>query len=160
MNEKSLMRFWSNIPQNSMDECWPWLGSASVRGGYGEIHVEGKARKAHRVMYSLIEPEFDTTLHILHRCDNPPCVNPSHLFAGTNLDNVRDAVAKGRNKATFKINPPRGEANVTAVLTCEQVLEARRMIASGYTYKHVGQCFNVGATTIHYAVKTGWKHLK
>jgi hypothetical protein len=75
--------------------CWPFIGS-SLRG-YGQINNgSGKAVLAHRVAYELANGPFDSSLRVCHRCDNPPCCNPAHLFLGTDATNASDKVAKGR----------------------------------------------------------------
>lgn len=76
-----------------------WLLSASVdRDGYGIASLRQIERKAHRLSYAAFVAPIPETLHALHRCDTPPCVNPDHLFLGTNADNVRDMHAKGRGR--------------------------------------------------------------
>lgn len=85
------------------DGCWFWTG-AKTRDGYGVIIDGGVMKSAHRVAWELYRgpiPKQETTQHgccVLHRCDNPCCVNPDHLFLGSQLDNIADAVAKGRNR--------------------------------------------------------------
>lgn len=94
-------RFWPKVERREPDECWPWKASVTGRG-YGRFALSGKARHAHRVSYEIANGQAPGDLFVLHRCDNPPCVNPAHLFLGTNTDNVRDAVAKGRHSNTRK----------------------------------------------------------
>ena len=81
------------------DGCWKWIG-ATTSSGYGCIGL-GRRRKlqAHRVSYELYVGEIPEGRMVLHRCDNPPCCNPDHLFIGTQTDNMRDAARKGRNIA-------------------------------------------------------------
>lgn len=92
-------RFWSKVArtQNEAD-CWLWLG-ATRAGGYGSIKVGRKLEMAHRVSYLLAHGSIDEGLCVLHRCDNPSCVNPSHLFLGTKKDNTADRISKGRRPA-------------------------------------------------------------
>lgn len=79
--------------------CWEWCGKLDLYG-YGVFKLNNKSYKAHRYSYVLYHGAFDTKLHVLHRCDNPKCVNPDHLFLGTNQDNIADKVSKGRSKIT------------------------------------------------------------
>jgi hypothetical protein len=102
-------RFWSKVDQRGPDECWEWTASRN-QFGYGQIMLGaygtgGKARPffAHRIAWELIHGPIETGLFVLHRCDNPPCVNPAHLFLGDQSDNMKDAHAKGRTRQTFAI---------------------------------------------------------
>lgn len=95
-------RFWDKVRKT--DECWNWVGCLND-DGYGSIRYENKARKAHRISYLLEYGAFDERLRVLHSCDNPTCVRPDHLFLGTQGDNMRDMVLKGRHGAGSS-NPP------------------------------------------------------
>lgn len=75
--------------------CWPWTGARTLKG-YGEIRVKGVHVRAHRLAWTLLRGRIPDGLSVLHRCDNPPCANPAHLFLGTPLDNTTDMKAKGR----------------------------------------------------------------
>ena len=89
-------RFWEKVDRSGgTDACWPWIGAIGVHG-YGRVNLDGRSTGiASRVAWTLTFGD-PGDLGVLHRCDNPPCCNPAHLFLGTQLDNSRDMVAKGR----------------------------------------------------------------
>jgi len=78
-----------------IDDCWIWMGSRSKKG-YGVFNIKGKQKKAHRISYEFHKGEIPDGLFVCHRCDTPQCINPDHLFLGTNHDNMQDAMNKGR----------------------------------------------------------------
>ena len=94
-------RFWGRVKKGSSSECWTWMGSRSPKG-YGMVTFRGKVSRAHRVAFMLDAEQDIQGLSICHHCDNPLCCNPKHLFLGTNLDNVQDKVAKGRQMRGVK----------------------------------------------------------
>ena len=120
--------------------CWLWTGYAN-QDGYGLIKVDGRVFRAHRVAWQLAGLKISDGLHVLHRCDNPPCVNPAHLFLGTPLDNARDRDSKGRkNSAT-------GESVHTAKLTAAVVVAIRQELADGATTRAVSRKYGIGWST-------------
>ena len=92
-----LERFQEKFEINEETGCWEWTGSLHGKKGYGSVWANGRPGKAHRVSWELHKGTIPEGLQVLHKCDNPKCVNPEHLFLGTNADNVRDKIEKGRH---------------------------------------------------------------
>jgi hypothetical protein len=96
MHEDVAERFWAKVDKRGPDECWPWQAGTDD-WGYGTFWMHGQYKKAHRVSLEMHDDQpIPEGLLALHSCDNPPCVNPGHLWSGTDLDNRHDAMAKGR----------------------------------------------------------------
>lgn len=135
-------------PQNN--ECWNWDGCTRGKTGYGCLKYNGKLVDAHRVSYLLFIGEIPRGLLVCHTCDNRLCVNPSHLFIGTYLDNYRDAVAKGRIDFTRRKNGgfKKGHRPANSKLSMEQVIEIRELIQQGVKMKAIAPIFNISYQTI------------
>ena len=88
-----------------LDECIEWSGSRN-KDGYGQKHKNGKTQQAHRLAYECAFGTIPAGMLVCHSCDNPPCINPAHLFLGTNQDNIRDSVEKGRHSNKNKTHCP------------------------------------------------------
>ena len=129
-------RFWSKV-EKSVD-CWPWKAHKGP-GGYGVFFYGGKNRRAQRVIYEATIGPIPAGMHVCHHCDNCACVNPSHLFLGTNADNRRDMVNKKRH--------PRRETHGRAKLDSGQV-GAIRQLRGFYSCRALGKMFGVCATQI------------
>lgn len=138
---KSKDRFFKRIGvPDAVTGCWPWLGPFT-RGNYGCVFFMGKTYRANRVSYLLHKGDIRDGFIVCHKCDNPSCVNPDHLFLGTYKDNNLDMHAKGRApKSNRKIA---GESNVWAKLTDSCVKEIRRLVAEGITKAEVGRKFGI-----------------
>jgi HNH endonuclease len=87
-------RFWTKVIKS--ENCWEWQGVKNG-DGYGQFKRDGQMVPAHRIAFELIHGEIPNGLYVLHQCDNPPCVKPSHLYLGTQFDNMRDMFQKGRD---------------------------------------------------------------
>lgn len=147
-------RFWQKVNRAGPDECWEWTGSFNVQS-YGHLLANGRRTKATHVSWFLYHGEWpnDLGLYVLHKCDNPPCVNPEHLFLGTNADNARDRSEKGRSAT--------GTDHAHAKLTESDVKAMRRMYAAGgISQAKIGALYGVTPAMVHRIVsRTAWKHI-
>lgn len=133
-------RFWSKVNKGEDHVCWEW--TAALNNSYGWFSINKKARHSHRVAAFLagLIPSVDGGLHVLHRCDNPKCCNPNHLFVGTNADNVADRVAKGRSGRSYLW----GEKNGASKLTNEQIKQVRLLcFQDKMSQTQVAKMFNI-----------------
>lgn len=138
--------------------CWVWK-KATVRGygvlSAGGVRTVGQDRSlAHRYSWTLANGPIPDGLLVLHKCDNPPCVNPAHLFLGTHGDNARDKIAKGRGHRPWQF----GDRNPRRILTTADVLDIRRQ--PQVPRKQLADLYGVSVATIT-SVRGGrnWKHL-
>lgn len=134
--------------------CWEW--SAGRNHDYGQIYHDGRPQKAHRMAWLLFRGPIPDGLKVLHRCDNPPCVNPEHLFLGTQNDNYRDMADKGRARQM-----PHGSDHFRARLSAARVQAIRLLIDDGVTPTAIARCLDVSIQTIT-AVRDGrtWTHVE
>jgi len=141
--------FWDHVDKRRDDECWHWTGRLNG-AGYGETRWKHKTARAHRVSYELHYGPILDGLLVCHKCDAnyPPgdiayrrCVNPNHLFLGTDADNMTDKVEKGRQN--------KGETHGMAKLTEKQVVEIRELRASKHiSYAKLGVKYGVSGSAI------------
>lgn len=147
-------RFYENVETSPESECWKWVGGKDARG-YGIFRAYGFAHRAHRFSWLLHYGEFPNEMLVCHKCDNPSCVNPEHLFLGTQFDNMRDMVNKGRN-ANVK-----GNKNPRANLSDQDVMEIRRLWDDDrVSPKELSKMFGTPKSTINKIISSDtWKHL-
>jgi HNH endonuclease len=145
-------RFWSKV--NKTDTCWLWTGGKNG-AGYGLIILDNSkegSMLAHRLSWEIHNEPISDGLCALHKCDNPSCVNPYHLFLGTHQDNSDDKVAKGRS--------PRGETHHHSSLTEDKVREIRRLANEGKTHQSIADMFSVKREAVSKIVRRErWKHV-
>jgi hypothetical protein len=151
-------RFWARVDRTA--HCWIWTGYKDVRG-YGHVALRRQERRsrpelAHRVAYALAYGAVPPGAFVCHRCDQPSCVRPEHLFLGDNSANIQDMWVKGRGARLWA----RGESHGLAVLTTQQVLEIRARYAAGERCGELAAAFGVGVHRIDDIVTwKSWAHL-
>jgi hypothetical protein len=142
-------RFMLKVRVDDVSGCWLWEGVVNKDNGYGSFCYNKKTTRAHRFSYSVFVEEIPAGMEVCHSCDNILCVNPTHLFAGTHTDNMKDMVRKGRS--------PRGENSAKAKLTEKDVLYIR---SSTEKQKTLADKYGVSISTI-WSIRTRktWGHL-
>jgi len=145
-------RFWSRVDKSGgVDSCWPWT-STLWNTGYGQFFAKTQMT-AHRVSWELAHGQIgDPDLFVCHKCDNRRCVNPAHLFLGTQADNLRDCKAKGRNS--------HGETHGTAKLKDGDAIKIRFLFFSGARNKgQIAKLFDICDKTVYEVChrKRRWK---
>lgn len=139
-------RFWSKVSPEPMSGCWLWAA------GYFELYgnfcrANAKSEGAHRVAWEFANGRRPPSgMHVCHRCDNPACVNPAHLFLGSALDNETDKIRKGRK--AYRIPVARGESTWCAKLTWVQVCEIRARSAAGETAVSLSKAFGISRSQV------------
>lgn len=143
-------RFWAKIEKTPL--CWEWTASKD-HDGYGKLRLRGKSEKAHRVSWTLEHGDIPAGMCVLHRCDNRKCVRPSHLFLGTQADNIADCTAKGRTL--------RGERGPHAILKEAEVIQIRALYQDGgFSFATLGKRFSVARETIAAVMsRRSWRHV-
>ena len=143
------LRFWKRVSKAGTDDCWLWTG-ATHQYGYGRMGTgkrgEWKATEAHRVSWEIHFGPIPDGMHVCHSCDNPPCVNPAHLFLGTNNDNRQDSVKKNRHTGNGKSGHPQ--------LTAELAKQIRNDYASGdHSYRTLAKKYTVSLSAIKAVIR-------
>ena len=157
-------RFWSHVRKEA-DGCWYWTAGVN-RFGYGKFKVHGKTVAAHRIAYLLERGSIPLGKLVCHECDHSGCVNPDHLWVGTEGDNMDDKVKKGRQAKgaahAAVCKPPRlkGEQCAHSKLSTDQVVWLRKLRAEGRSLADLATQFGVCKQTVH-DITTGksWSHV-
>ena len=153
-----IARFITKIKVDKRTDCWNWTASTN-RKGYGHFGVrdaDGKWRikAAHRVSYEYCIGKIPSGIKVCHRCDNPKCVNPDHLWLGTDKDNSVDKFRKNRQAIVA------GSKNPNAILNEEAVKKLRQLYKAGYTKSNLASIFNIKLVTVRKIVTYKlWKHV-
>lgn len=148
------IRFFRNIKINSINDCWEWTGYRERRG-YGKFGFDG-GTLAHRFSYLYHKGEITEGMQVCHSCDNTSCVNPDHLWLGTNRDNQVDCIKKGR---AFR-NSPKGSRNGLSKLTETKVKEIRKLKKEKVTEREIAKRFGISKSNVFYITsRRTWKHV-
>lgn len=167
-------RFWKTVNKNGpvpehapdLGPCWVWMGGRKADDfGYGQFMVRGKNLRAHRFAFALAGESLPEDRFLCHRCDRPECVRPDHLFVGTQLDNMRDAIAKDRHSSgprhgsvTKPEAVPHGVQHWHARLDPEKVREIRQLSDAGVMQREIARRFGIARTTVSQIVlRHSWK---
>lgn len=179
LTEKEAQRFWSKV--NKSGECWKWTAGKTI-DGYGRVRCNGRLWLAHRVSWSIANNAIPDGVCVLHRCDNPPCCNPDHLFLGTRLDNNADKTRKGRqafgersgsrlhpeclargDKSGARLHPERlarGEDNGKSKLTMTQVVKIRSLCNGGLSHRKTAAIIGIGRSAVGAIMRQKtWAHI-
>ena len=188
LSKKDITRFWSKVDKNGptmphmKSHCWLWTAATNSRG-YGQFWAAGRQVRANRAAWMIANNSISCGLYVCHSCDTPTCVNPSHLFLGTHIDNVRDRDSKGRQAKGDKngmrlyrdrlprgdnhharLHPERlarGESVGNAKLNTATVLVMRALHAAGGNgARRLAKRFGISRSTAEAVIRrTTWKHI-
>ena len=157
LTRRDVDRFWKKVKMLS-NGCWEWQAATKKKRGEGHAifsfkNVHYGANRIAYYLYYLVDP---MELYVLHRCDNPPCVNPFHLFLGTAKDNTQDMLAKGRQGFWDCV----GEKNPAAKVGVAEVRIIRQKAAAGQYQRSIAKEFGITQSAVHLIVaRKIWKHV-
>lgn len=152
-------RFWQLVNVRSPDECWEWMGSRN-QDQYGRFRASSKnVVQAHRFAYEEVHGLIPPGKMLCHSCDNPPCVNPSHLFVGDQSDNMKDMYKKKRHRI---INDFKGERQPTSKLVTDDILHIRAMHRQGVSVPQIHTHYpQVSRANIQRIIwRKTWRHIE
>lgn len=140
-------RFEAKVIRGTPEECWHWNATTNGRKNYGLIRLNGKYLLAHRVAFFISRGFWPGKMQVCHSCDNPRCVNPGHLWLGTQGDNMQDAMKKGRH--FYRDSKSKGVAK----LSKKDVYDLKQQFFSGILSKDLAVRYNIGERTVRAIAK-------
>lgn len=144
-------RFWAKVEKGADDECWLWA-AFKERDGYGFLQLGRRALRANRVSWMIHFGAIPEGQVVCHRCGNPSCVNPAHLFLGTNAENTADSTAKGRRA--------KGERQGSAKLCTSAIVAIRHLYQRGVLQVDIAREFGIHQTAVSGIVRRkAWSHV-
>lgn len=146
-------RFWKSVDKSAgLDACWPW-GELRDKHGYGRRYFRGRQRFSHRIAYELHYGTIDDSMGVLHKCDNPPCCNPFHLFQGDQLANMSDC--KSKNRVSMGVRHTHARLNDDWVRFIRLCVDEKLG-----SYREIGEYFGIAIPTVCDIVKRRtWAHV-
>lgn len=151
--KESIDLFWSYVPKTSDDACWNWQGFLNQHG-YGRMKVKGRGWLANRLSWTIHFGEIAPGLNVCHRCDNPACVNPRHLWLGTQLQNIADRESKKRG------GDHKGTKNGRAKISVAEALEIRQKAVTPNLKLYYSRKHGLSLSYIYNIVREKtWKHI-
>lgn len=148
-------RFWAKVDRRTDDECWEWTAS-TTHNGYGQFHVKGTMKRAHRLAWEISNGPVPDGLFVCHRCDNRTCVNPKHLWLGTAAENTQDMVGKGRANCGRLA----GEEAAGAKLD-EQSVRDIRAWDEFFPRSEIARLFGISSQSVYNIVhRRTWRHVR
>lgn len=135
--------FWAKVDIKGQDECWPWKKGTS-KAGYGQVRYLNKVVYTHRLAWELTNGPIPDGMYILHKCDNRLCNNPSHLYLGTQLDNMRDKAER---------NPYDGGSGRPNMFSDDDIVNIKKLYSDGMTQKEIANLFDTSQPRISYTLR-------
>lgn len=166
-------RFMSKVRQTDPQSCWPWSAGIhdkkNKKNGYGKFWLDGRMHRAHRISYLIYVGKIPDGMLVCHKCDNPKCVNPNHLFLGTVADNNADKAAKGRAPRVTGVRhgintkperTARGSLHGCAKLTEANVSRIIGLLAAGVSAKTICAAYGVSVSAVSLIARgKTWRHV-
>jgi hypothetical protein len=147
-------RFWSKVSKNGNGECWEWT-ACKYQDGYGQFRVGESIKMSHRLSYQHHFGDIPNGMFVCHKCDNPKCVNPEHLFLGTHKENMTDMASKKRARGA------RGQSHHLSKMTPEKVKSLRTERANGASLNCLAKKYGISAPSVYnIVIRKNWAHLE